>query len=84
VFQLVTAALALFWAWECLVALLPFIIPSWLQPVLVLGGAVGVRYLPGTVLLVGAISGAVALLHQLLTVMGAVSSAPRVRRIPRI
>lgn len=82
--HLVLASLCVFWAWECLTALLPIALPAWLQPILVLGGAVGARYLPIPALYVGAICGVVALLHQLLSVMEQVIRTRNVRRVPRI
>lgn len=34
---LLVASLAIFWAWETLTSLLPWYVPAWLQPLVVLG-----------------------------------------------
>lgn len=82
--QLVLTSLGVFWAWEYLLTLSPVTIPAWLQPLLVAAAAAGAWYLPERVLLVAAVAGAVALLHQLLTATHAAQAVRQVRRVPRI
>lgn len=82
--QLVLISLAAFWAWEYLLTLSPWTLPAWLQPPLVIGLAVGACYLPGRVLLVVAVGGSVALLHQLLVLADVILTTRQIRRIPHI
>lgn len=85
--HLLVAVLAVLWAWEWLLVLSPFGIPSWLQPALVAGCALGVPYVAEPFVTAGAVAGGVAVLHRFLT---ATSEAPRlmVRRsrslLPRL
>lgn len=58
---LLIAALAVFWAWETLLVVLPWTIPPWLQPFVVLAGAVLFCWPDWRV--AGATAGAVGLLH---------------------
>ena len=39
--SLIITALAVFWAWEFIIVVLPRAIPPWLQPLIVLGISVG-------------------------------------------
>lgn len=58
---LLVAALAVFWAWETLLVLSPWTIPSWLQPFVVLVAALVFCWPDWRV--AGAAAGAVGLLH---------------------
>ena len=72
--HLVTTALAVFAVWEYLLGLLPVTIPSWVQPVLVAGFAVGAQKVPDRVLTVIAVTGAVAVCHACI-------AAPRIATV---
>lgn len=63
---MIVTALAVFWAWEFVLVLLPWPVPAPVQPAVVAGLAYGAGYLPPAVVLAGAVAGAVALLHTLL------------------
>lgn len=74
--ELVIASLAVFWAWEAVLVVVPWTIPPWLQPLLVLAGAVAFCWPDWRVAMAAA--GAVGLLH--VAVRGAVS-APQAQAI---
>jgi len=61
VLALIIASLAVFWAWETLLVVVPWTIPAWLQPFIVLAGALGFCWPDWRV--AAAAAGAVGLLH---------------------
>jgi hypothetical protein len=73
-------ALAAFTAWEWLLVTLPFAVPAWLQPVLVVAIAYGAQRLNERWLVAVAAAGLVALLHTF--VRSGVVEAPPLR-LPR-
>lgn len=83
--HLATAILAVLWAWEYLLVLSPVSIPTWMQPALVAGCAIGSTHVSAWCLTAAAISGGVAVLHRVLapsTVPAGVVVRRRTRRLP--
>jgi hypothetical protein len=78
-FRLLLIAFATFTAWEWLVVVLPFTLPAWLQPLVVVGLAYEAHRVPVPWLTAAAAAGVVALLH--IPVRGG-SAAPALR-LPR-
>ena len=70
--DLLIASLAVFWAWEAALVVVPWTIPPWLQPLLVLGASAAFSWPDWRVAM--AASGAVGLLH--VAVRGTVSTVP--------
>lgn len=58
---LLIASLAVFWAWETVLVLVPWTIPPWLQPFIVLAASLAFCWPDWRV--AGAAAGAVGLLH---------------------
>jgi hypothetical protein len=73
-------AFATFTAWEWVLVALPFAVPAWLQPVVVVAIAYGAQRLNESWLVAVAAAGAVALLHT--AVRSGVVEAPPLR-LPR-
>lgn len=72
--ELIIAALAIFWAWETVLAVCPWTIPAWLQPLLVLAGATAFCWPDWRVAMAAA--GAVGLLHFMVREVGQPSLPP--------
>ncbi|MDX3260710.1 hypothetical protein PV336_15935 [Streptomyces sp. MI02-2A] len=77
-FALIT--LATFTTWEWLLVSLPFAVPAWLQPVVVVAIAYGAERVQNPWLVAVAAAGAVALLHTVVR-SGVVEASPL--RLPR-
>jgi hypothetical protein len=63
VLGLALVSLATFWAWETVLSVLPWEVPSYLQPFTVLVLAAGALYVPEVLLWAAASAGVVGLLH---------------------
>jgi hypothetical protein len=76
--------LAVFWAWETVLAVIPDQLPPALHPFLVAGLAYGAVAVPHPILVATSIAGAVGILHTMLSLAGL--STPKVIdaiRLPR-
>lgn len=69
--HLLLTVLAVFFAWETLLSIVPSAVPGAVRPLMVAGLAYGSTYVPEPLLLAGAVAGAVGLLHVLVTLAGA-------------
>lgn len=79
-FDLLVAGLAVFFAWELLLTLLPASLPPASHPFLVVAIAYGATRLPDEVTYIGALAGAVGVLHALVRHLGA---EPQPLQLPR-
>jgi hypothetical protein len=78
---LLLATLAIFFAWETALSVVPWTIPAWLQPVLVYGATLAFVWPDWRLAM--SVAGAVALLHILVVNRDASSSASPAIRRPR-
>ena len=67
----VLTVLAVFWAWETLLAVVPDRVPAALHPLLVAGLAYGAAQVDDVLLTAAAVAGAVGILHVLARLAGA-------------
>lgn len=81
---LVVTALAVLWAWEYLLILSPVTVPTWMQPALVAGCAIGATHVPLWLLTAAAVGGLVALLHRIVAPAASAQVVRRTRRLPRV